>query len=82
MTAAEGAAGSELGAVEQPGEARQHLLAEIHKTVIGQADVIEELLISLFCQGDCLLVGVRGLARRLWCGRWRGCCGCRSAGSS
>jgi len=65
MTAAEGAAGSELEAVEQLGEARQRLLTEIHKAVIGQADVIEELLIALFCQGHCLLVGVPGLAKTL-----------------
>ncbi len=65
MTAAEDAVASELGAVEQLGGARQRLLTEIHKAVIGQADVIEELLIALFCQGHCLLVGVPGLAKTL-----------------
>jgi len=65
MAAAEGAVGSELEAVEQLGGARQRLLTEIHKAVIGQDDVIEELLIALFCQGHCLLVGVPGLAKTL-----------------
>ncbi|HUW83170.1 MAG TPA: MoxR family ATPase [Phycisphaerae bacterium] len=65
MAAAEGAVGSELEAVEQLGKAQQRLLTEIHKAVIGQDDVIEELLIALFCQGHCLLVGVPGLAKTL-----------------
>ncbi len=38
---------------------------EISKVIIGQDDVIEELLISIFSRGHCLLVGVPGLAKTL-----------------
>jgi len=39
--------------------------SEISKVIIGQHDVIEELLISIFSRGHCLLVGVPGLAKTL-----------------
>ncbi len=38
---------------------------EIHKVVIGQKKVVDELLIALFSQGHVLLVGVPGLAKTL-----------------
>lgn len=38
---------------------------EIAKVIIGQENVVEELLISLFARGNCLLVGVPGLAKTL-----------------
>ncbi len=38
---------------------------EIAKTVVGQKDVVDQLLISLFSQGHCVLVGVPGLAKTL-----------------
>lgn len=38
---------------------------EIHKAVIGQDDIIDLLLISLFSRGHCVLVGVPGLAKTL-----------------
>jgi MoxR-like ATPase len=44
---------------------KQHLLAELHKVIIGQDDVIELLLAALFARGHCLLVGVPGLAKTL-----------------
>jgi MoxR-like ATPase len=39
--------------------------SEIAKVIIGQADVVDQLLISLFARGHCLLVGVPGLAKTL-----------------
>jgi|TARA_B110000914_G_scaffold23437_1_gene17508 MoxR-like ATPase len=39
--------------------------AEISKVIIGQDEVIDEVLISIFCNGHCLLVGVPGLAKTL-----------------
>ena len=33
---------------------------EISKVIIGQEDVVKEVLISIFCNGHCLLVGVPG----------------------
>jgi MoxR-like ATPase len=38
---------------------------EIGKVIIGQTEVVDELLISLFSRGHCLLVGVPGLAKTL-----------------
>ncbi len=38
---------------------------EISKVIVGQDDVVEELLISLFAKGNCLLIGVPGLAKTL-----------------
>lgn len=38
---------------------------EIHKVVVGQDDIIDLLLISLFSKGHCVLVGVPGLAKTL-----------------
>jgi MoxR-like ATPase len=38
---------------------------EISKVIVGQEDIIDQLLISLFSRGHCLLVGVPGLAKTL-----------------
>jgi len=58
-------AGSELRVIEQLGRARQVMLDEVHKVIIGQDEVIELLLTALLCRGHCLLVGVPGLAKTL-----------------
>ena len=41
------------------------LKQEIGKVIVGQTDVIDKVLISIFCEGHCLLVGVPGLAKTL-----------------
>lgn len=41
------------------------LTEQISKVIVGQSDVIEQLLISLFSRGHCLLEGVPGLAKTL-----------------
>lgn len=38
---------------------------EIHKVIVGQDEVVEQVLISIFSKGHCLLVGVPGLAKTL-----------------
>jgi MoxR-like ATPase len=38
---------------------------ELSRVIIGQDDIIEQLLISLFARGHCLLIGVPGLAKTL-----------------
>ncbi len=43
----------------------QSLRKEIAKIVVGQDDIVEQLLISLFSRGHCILVGVPGLAKTL-----------------
>jgi MoxR-like ATPase len=55
----------ELTVVEQLGKARNLLLQEIHKVIIGQDLVIEQLLLAMFSKGHCLMVGVPGLAKTL-----------------
>ncbi|MBN1542678.1 MoxR family ATPase [candidate division KSB1 bacterium] len=46
-------------------EAHQRLLAEIGRVIVGQKQVVDELLIALLARGHCLLVGVPGLAKTL-----------------
>jgi len=41
------------------------LKKEIHKVIVGQEDVVDQVLISMFSRGHCLLVGVPGLAKTL-----------------
>ncbi|HAA57009.1 MAG TPA: AAA family ATPase [Myxococcales bacterium] len=55
----------DLKDVEELSEIRSQLLTEIKKRIIGQENVIEHLLISLFSRGHTLLVGVPGLAKTL-----------------
>jgi len=43
----------------------KELNAEISKIIIGQDEVIKDVLISIFSKGHCLLVGVPGLAKTL-----------------
>ena len=50
---------------EQFVEKTQVLRKEISKVIIGQEEVVEDVLISIFCKGHCLLVGVPGLAKTL-----------------
>jgi MoxR-like ATPase len=47
------------------GDAREKIQDQLSQVIIGQQDVIEELLISLFSRGHCLLEGVPGLAKTL-----------------
>ena len=46
-------------------ETRARLLQEIRKGIIGQDDVIEQLLVTLLAQGHCLLTGIPGLGKTL-----------------
>ena len=55
----------ELAAAEHLRTASDRILAECGKAIVGQQDVLEQLLIALFAQGHALLVGVPGLAKTL-----------------
>src|SRR5688572_2654239 len=44
---------------------RESILREIRKMIIGQEDVLEQVLLSLFVGGNSLIVGVPGLAKTL-----------------
>ena len=52
-------------AVEQLIAGRAKIDAELAKVIIGQKEVIEELLIALFAGGHCLITGAPGLAKTL-----------------
>src|SRR3954453_1720009 len=56
---------AERAAVEQLRNARERILTELSKAVVGQRDVIEQLLCSLFAGGHCLITGAPGLAKTL-----------------
>ncbi|MBL8817357.1 MAG: MoxR family ATPase [Planctomyces sp.] len=47
--------------------AYQRMRQEIGKVIIGQDEVVDQLLIAMFAKGHCLLVGVPGLAKTLLC---------------
>jgi MoxR-like ATPase len=51
--------------VEQLGVARDKIMTELRKSIVGMESVIDELLIAIFAEGHCLLVGVPGLAKTL-----------------
>ncbi len=55
----------DLASVERLKEGSKRILDECRKIIVGQGDVMEQLLIALFAQGHCLLVGVPGLAKTL-----------------
>jgi MoxR-like ATPase len=55
----------DIQAVERLSEAYRNITDEIGKRIVGQHEVIEQLLIALFARGHCLLVGVPGLAKTM-----------------
>ncbi len=55
----------DLVAVERLKSAFDNLKAEMSKVIVGQQNVLEELLIAIFARGHCLLIGVPGLAKTL-----------------
>jgi len=52
-------------AVAEVRQAHDRLRAEVAKVIVGQDDVVEQLLMSMFCRGHALVVGVPGLAKTL-----------------
>jgi MoxR-like ATPase len=52
-------------AAERVAEGRARILAEIRKVIVGQEEVIDQVLIALFTGGHCLITGVPGLAKTL-----------------
>jgi len=51
--------------LERLQSAREQILSQLSRTIVGQTDVVEQLLISVFARGHCLLEGVPGLAKTL-----------------
>ena len=56
---------NDVDAVDALAQSYQNLKSEIAKVIVGQEDIVKTVLISLFCDGHSLLVGVPGLAKTL-----------------
>ncbi len=56
---------NDLGAIEKLTGAFQKIKAQLSRVIVGQNEVIEELLIAMFSRGHCILEGVPGLAKTL-----------------
>jgi MoxR-like ATPase len=56
---------ADLAAIERLNQGYRRITREIGKAIVGQEQVLEELLIAVFARGHCLLVGVPGLAKTL-----------------
>jgi MoxR-like ATPase len=52
-------------AVDLLNRSRQKILDELSQVIVGQQDVVEQILIAMFSRGHCLLEGVPGLAKTL-----------------
>src|SRR5688500_19185151 len=53
------------GLAEKVAGSRQKILSELRKVIVGQDEVVDEVLMALFCGGHCLITGVPGLAKTL-----------------
>lgn len=55
----------ELALAREFQKSRKDILQELKKVIIGQEEVIEQVLFAMLARGHCLLVGVPGLAKTL-----------------
>ena len=65
MQSIERNADQDLAAVEKLNRTFRGIKSELSKVIVGQDNVIEELLIAIFSRGHCMLEGVPGLAKTL-----------------
>jgi MoxR-like ATPase len=56
---------SVIAAAEQVAHAHKVMLKQMGRVIIGQEDVLDLMLLGLFCSGHCILEGVPGLAKTL-----------------
>ena len=61
----------DVEAVAQLAQVRDRIYQEIGKVIIGQREIVEQLLVSLLAGGHCLLIGVPGLAKTMLSAPWR-----------
>src|SRR5262245_40386619 len=59
------AAPADAQAVRDLAATYEQMTEQIGRVIVGQQEVVEELLMALFSRGHCLLVGVPGLAKTL-----------------
>ncbi|MEX2188001.1 MAG: MoxR family ATPase [Pirellulales bacterium] len=55
----------DMASLERTKQASATIRAELGKVIVGQKEVIDQLLLAIFAQGHCLLEGVPGLAKTL-----------------
>ena len=55
----------DIQAVQELNEAYRLITEQLARVIVGQQQVVEELLMAMFARGHCLLVGVPGLAKTL-----------------
>ncbi len=56
---------ADVAAIERCKSAYESILQEVGKVIVGQRDVVDDVLMALFCNAHILLVGVPGLAKTL-----------------
>jgi MoxR-like ATPase len=56
---------ADLRAAEQLARGYQQMTQQLGRVIIGQNEVLKQVLIALFCQGHCILEGVPGVAKTL-----------------
>src|SRR4026209_2413347 len=54
-----------IASAEKVAEGRERILTELRKVIVGQDEVVDQVLIALFTGGHCLITGVPGLAKTL-----------------
>jgi MoxR-like ATPase len=52
-------------ALTELSQAKEKILAQISKVIVGQKEVLNEIMVALFARGHCLMIGVPGLAKTL-----------------
>ncbi len=56
---------ADLRAAERLTQVYQQMTQQLQRVIVGQTDVLKQVLLALFCQGHCILEGVPGLAKTL-----------------
>src|SRR5215471_13278815 len=56
---------ADLRAAEQLPKVYHRMTQQLGRVIVGQEEVLKQVLIALFCQGHCILEGVPGLAKTL-----------------
>src|SRR3954451_3222040 len=56
---------ADLRAAEQLSQVYRRLTEQLGRVIVGQNEVLKQVLIALFCQGHCILEGVPGVAKTL-----------------
>src|SRR6058998_589846 len=56
---------ADLQAAEHLTQVYRQMTQQMGRVIVGQTEVLKQVLIALFCQGHCILEGVPGLAKTL-----------------